>query len=141
MLPTIAQLEIDQPSESTSSIVHKTFAWDFEENDFIRVDGKLIEVTGIEYVKIWIKKALYTIRDTLIYKDTGYGSEHYTLIGRTFNLAFSKSEYERMIRKALLENDAITSVSGFEFSQSGSRLLVSFNVQSIYGTTGGEVTI
>lgn len=140
-LPTIAQLEFDDESPSISDTVHNTFAWDFETGDFKLQDGKLIELTGIEYLKVWIAKTLHTVINTLIYKGTDYGSEHHSLIGRNFNPLFAKSEYERMIREALKQNEAITNVDKFSFTQSGSRLIISFNVQSIYGETDGQVMV
>ena len=140
MLPNIAQLEFDQPSEVITTSVHKTYDWDFGVNDFKRKDGKLIELTGLDYLKVWIHKALRTVKDTLIYKGTEYGSGHDSLIGANFKPAFAQSEYVRMIRDCLLQNDAITRVENFTFSQSGSRLTISFDVQSIYGTLREVVT-
>jgi hypothetical protein len=140
MLPNIAQLQFDQPSEVISTTVHKTFAWDFVADDFKLRDGKLIVLTGLEYLKVWIQKAIRTIKDTLTYEGTEYGSGHDSLIGSNFNPAFAQSEYARMIRECLLQNDAITRVDNFTFSQSGARLTISFEVQSIYGTLREEVT-
>jgi hypothetical protein len=134
MLPKIAQLEFEQPSEVISTTVHTTFAWDFDADDFERRDGKLIVLTGLEYLKVWIRKALRTVKDSLIYEGTDYGSGHESLIGSNFKPAFAESEYVRMIRECLLQNDAITRVDNFTFSQSGARLVISFSVQSIYGT-------
>lgn len=143
-LPQIAQLEMPEAEITQQTIpqtVHKTFLWDFQAGDFAFKDGKLIEVTGIEYVKSWIDKALRTVKDTLIYEGTGYGSTHHSLIGQNFHPDFSRAEYERMIREALLQNDAITQVDNFSFSQDGSRITIDFYVSSIYGTTDEVVTI
>ncbi|MED1850357.1 DUF2634 domain-containing protein [Brevibacillus borstelensis] len=142
-LPQIAQLETpntELAQQLSPEAVHKTFLWDFEKGDFVLKDGKLIEVSGIEYVKIWVEKALRTMKDSLIYEGTGYGSEHHTLIGQNFHPDFSRAEYERMIREALLQNDAITQVDNFVFSQSGEKLTIEFKVTSIYGSTEGRVT-
>lgn len=141
MLPEIANLEFDEIEESIPSTVHKIYAWDFTEGDFILFDGKMIELTGFEYIKTWIKKCLLTVAETLIYSGTNYGSEHHSLIGRTFNISYSKAEYERMIREALLVNDAITRVDNFAFSQVGSRLSISFDAHSIYGVAGEVVLV
>ncbi|MBU7320269.1 DUF2634 domain-containing protein [Paenibacillus oleatilyticus] len=143
-LPQIANLQFtaDEVIESTTSeAVHATFDWDFTTGDFRLIDGKLVKLTGIEYLKVWIQKALRTVAGTLIYKGTTYGSEHHTLIGRSFHQDFSRAEYERMIRAALLQNDAITLVDSFSFSQSGARLTINFRVGSIYGETDGAVTV
>jgi hypothetical protein len=140
-LPEIAQLEYSEATEAGSAAVHKTFDWDFEANDFKRKDGKLVEVTGLDYVKIWIKKALLSKKQSLIYSQTNYGSEHMTLIGSDHNPAFLQSEYERMIQEALLQNDAITVVSNFTFTQSGSGLQIEFEAISIYGTVQEGVVV
>lgn len=143
-LPQIAQLEIPQSEitqQTMPETVHKTFLWDFEKGDFVLKDGKLIEVGGLEYLKIWIEKALRTVKDSLIYASTGYGSEHHSLIGRNFHPDYSRAEYERMIREALMQNNAIIQVSNFAFSQNGEKLTIAFDVISIYGPMRREVTV
>lgn len=143
-LPQITQLEIpdtDIAQNTEPQTVHKTFLWDFALGDFVLQDGKLIEVTGIDYISIWVEKTLRTVKDTLIYQNTGYGSEHHTLIGTNFHPDFTRAEYERMIQDALLQNDAIYQVSNFSFSHSEGKLAVQFDVYSIYGTTTGEVIV
>lgn len=143
-LPQLAQLEFeteeiaDPEQEET---VHAIFDWDFELGDFKLKDGKLIKLTGIEYLKVWIQLALRTEKNTLIYEDSEYGSEHHKLIGTTFKPSFTKEEYKRYIKEALLVNSAILNVSNFAFNQEGARMTISFDVSSIYGTVGEEVTI
>ncbi len=143
-LPQMAQLEF--PAEGleqqiASVTVHKTFDWDFDVGDFRLKDGKLIELEGIEYLKIWIQKALRTVFNSLIYENVNYGSEHHSLIGQNFHPDYSRSEYERLIREALLRNEAITRVENFSFSQSGARLTIKFDVISILGQTNEAVTV
>lgn len=144
VLPQIAQLDFTETElvqQMVSGVAHRTFNWDFETGDFQLKDGKLVELEGIEYLKVWIRKTLRTELNTLIYEGTNYGSEHHSLIGRNFHPYYSRSEYERMIREALSKNEAITGVNNFSFSQSGARLTISFDVISIYGTIGEAVTI
>lgn len=140
-LPRIAQLEFPETELQQAAITHKTFNWDFDEGDFVLRDGKLVELSGIDYLKTWIKKALYTVINSLIYEGTDYGSGHHTLIGQNFHPDYSRSEYERLIREALLTNEAITRVDNFAFSQSGARLRISFDVRSIYGTIPEAVMV
>jgi hypothetical protein len=143
-LPQLAQLEFNEEDiaeDTNKQAVHTTFDWDFENGDFVLRDGKFVELVGIEYIKAWVQKALKTIKYSLIYEDAKYGSEHLTLVGTTFKPSFTKSEFERMIREALLQNNAITRVDNISFSQSGSRTVISFDVKSIYGTTGEVVTV
>lgn len=135
MLPEISKLEFPEEEQTESTVVHKTFEWDFKSGDFILKDGKLVEAKEYEYIKIWIEKALRTVYGTLIYSD--YGSEHHNIIGKVFDREFTQAELERTIREALLANEAITSVSGFEFELDGELLSIKFSVSTIYG--GGEV--
>lgn len=143
-LPSIAQLEFpesDLVQTTARSTVHKTYAWDYNAGDFVKQDGKLIPLIGIDYVKAWCQKALRTVKGSLIYAGTNYGSGHHSLIGKNFNPAFSQAEYERFIREALIQNDAITRVDNFAFSQTGARLIISFDLYSIYGTTREEAAV
>jgi hypothetical protein len=142
-LPEITLLDdnSDSSTSTATTTVHKIFDWDFEAGDFKLKDGKLVEVTGIDYVKLWIKKALLSSKGSLIYVNTNYGSEHMTLFGSNLKAAFLQSEYERLITEALIQNDAISQIDNFGFAQIGSRLEVSFDVQSIYGTTREAVTV
>lgn len=143
MLPAItSQLEFEVPEQNVNVSAHKTFDWDFDVGDFKLINGMPIEVTGLDYVKIWTRKALATVKDRfIIYAGTDYGSEHQTLLGSSVSWDFVKSEYERMILDALLINDAITYVENFAFDQAGSRLIISFDLGNIYGTLSEAVTI
>ncbi|MFD2614503.1 DUF2634 domain-containing protein [Paenibacillus gansuensis] len=138
-LPEIAQLEYEVPETTASNTVHMIYDWDFEKNDFKLKDGKLVELTGLDYIKIWIQKALRTKKDEGIYAGTGYGSEHHSMIGLNLHPDLSRSEYERMIQEALLQNDAIIAVENFTFTQEGSRMTAEFFVSSIYGESKEEV--
>lgn len=140
-LPAIAQLEFDDNTPVISATVHKSYEWDFEKGDFKLQDGKLNELSGIEYLKIWIQKALRTVFNSSFYQGTDYGSEHHSLVGKNFNMAYMQSEYERLIGEALKQNDAIKNVDNFSFSQIGSRLIIAFDVQSIYGAISEAVKV
>lgn len=145
-LPQIAQLEftdaeLQEATGERETRLYKTFKWDFEIGDFVLRDGKVTTLTELDYLSVWIQKVLRTRRNTLIYRNTNYGSDHYTLIGQNFTQDFAQAELERMITEALLENTAITGVSGFEYTQEGSKLSVHFVVSSIFGTTQEEVIV
>ncbi|SET55350.1 Protein of unknown function [Natronincola peptidivorans] len=137
MLPQISKLEFRNEKVIESPVTHKTFLWDFETGDFKLKDGKLVTVEGVEYIKIWISKVLRTEFGTLIYKS--YGSEHHGLIGKVLDRDFIKSELQRTIREALLQNKAIISVTNFEFQLEEALLTIKLNVATIYGNT--EVVI
>lgn len=144
-LPDIAQLSFPasnlQSQQTTQQRIYTIYDWDFSVGDFKLSNGKLVELTGLDYLQVWIQKALLTEQGTLLYTGSSYGSESNSLIGTDFDPNYTKSEYMRMISDALLQNDAITSVDGFTFSQAGSFLTIGFTVSSIYGTTSGQVII
>lgn len=133
MLPNIASLEFENEEVGQSAQVDKTFNWDNTIGDFVLNDGKLIGLEGIEYIKVWIDKALRTKANSLIY--SGYGSEHYNLIGRVFDADYAKAEIERTIKEALSKNTSINEVYGLELEVDGSMITVNFTVSTIYGNT------
>jgi hypothetical protein len=144
-LPSVAQLtfpDSDLTSQQvTQQRVYSTYDWDFEKGDFRLVDGKLVQLTGMPYLKVWMQKILRTVFNTLLYTGSNYGFEGYSLVGQDFNPSYTKAEYIRMIQEALLQNDAITSVTGFSFSQDGATLTISFTVNSIFGTTNESLGV
>lgn len=137
MLPQVSRLEFTTEEITNPEVIHRSFKWDFKEGDFVLVDGRLVEVSGLEYLKVWIEKAIRTEANTSFY--TAYGSNHHSLIGSVFDKDFVQSEIERMVTEALLKNDAITAVGNFEFEFEGSLLTMKFTVTSIYGEMGVEI--
>ena len=133
MLPQISKLEFQNEEIMESPTTHSTFQWDFEKGDFVLKDGKLVKIEGLEYIKVWINKVLRTEFGTLIYEN--YGSQHHGLIGRVLDRDFIKSELQRTIREALLQNEAITSVTNFEFQLEEAMLTINLTVATIYGST------
>ena len=139
-LPNVTSLEIRQ-DEIQQEYKDKTLLWDFDEGDFVLIDGKTVEVEGIEYLKVWIKKALLTVRNTLVYKDTDYGSEHHSLIGTSFKPSFTEQELKRMIRETLDKNPFIQRVYNFKITKLGARSKVEFEVISDFGRVYEEVSV
>lgn len=70
-----------------------------------------------------------------------FGHELNQLIGQPMELVIPESE--RYIREALTQDDRITDVVDFEFTEQGSKLLVNYRVVTIYGdfTQESEVNI
>ena len=139
-LPNVTSLEIGQ-DEIQQEYKDKTLLWDFDEGDFVLIDGKTVEVEGIEYLKVWIKKALLTVRNTLVYKDTDYGSEHHSLIGTSFKPSFTEQELKRMIRETLDKNPFIKRVDNFKITKLGARSKAEFEVISDFGRVYEEVSV
>ena len=88
---------------------------------------------GIEAIKQTIYCILNTERFEHLIYSWNYGVELKHLIGESSN--FVIPELERVISEALLQDDRITEVKGFEYQIIESKLLISF----IVVTTVGEI--
>lgn len=120
--------------------VFKELAFDFKTGQLKTVGGKYYYVEKNEALKIWIWKALFTSRYTYLAYSTDYGNEIYTLIGRYLNKELLYSELRRMIEEALLCNPYITSLSDFDITREGSKVVCNFSVNTIYGNVAQAYT-
>ena len=103
----------------------KDFALEYEKNT----------VNGIREGLLEIRQAVYFILNTeryqyLIYP-WSYGVELRDLIGK--QMEYVIPEIERRITEALLQDDRIDAVNGFEFEQQKSKLKVTFVVHTNIG--------
>lgn len=143
MLPVITELEFDTEllTEDLPPI-GKSFLYDFDLGDFVMLDGKLIEVYGIDSLKMWIMKVLKTEQDRFkIYEDTAYGTGIESLIGSNLPRMFIESEVEREVTETLLINPYIQTIDGWEFVRDGKHMRVKFNVNTTEGTFSLGVNI
>ncbi|WP_018923870.1 DUF2634 domain-containing protein [Salsuginibacillus kocurii] len=139
MLPKVTELSLptengtDEPIESIDD-AGLTYLFDFATGDFVTRDGKMIEVEGVEALKMWIQMVLRTeVGRYKVYEDDeDYGVQIEDLFG--FDRDFARSEIKREISNALLENDEIDSLTNWDYEFDGSKLELSFRVNSIYGT-------
>lgn len=108
----------------------KTFLYDFEKGDFVIRDGKLVELEGIEAIKVWIEKILRTESFKFkLYKDSEYGTTIKRLIqGRKVPQFFLQSEVKREIEEALKRNVEIDRVEDFRTEQNLTTLIIYFTV-------------
>jgi len=88
-------------------------------------------VNKIDAMKQSIYLILQTERYDHIIYSWDYGVEINTLLGKS--LDFVKSEVQRHITEALVQDDRIKSVTEFEFTKSGKKLTVQFLVSTIFG--------
>lgn len=129
-------------NDRTSSGV-KSFSFDFSIGDFKVIDGKLVEIDGIDALKAWIVKALKTDKSKFrIYDNTDYGITNLKeLITGDYPLPFIVSEIEREVKETLLKNSNIKSVQDFKFERNKRMLTVSFSALTIYGDLKSEVIL
>ncbi|MCG8539302.1 MAG: DUF2634 domain-containing protein [Clostridia bacterium] len=133
MLPEIAQLQINRTDSDDLPYVGKSFLFDFENGDFILRDGRLVEVSGIEALKVWIEKILrtekyrYEIYEREDKKEYGVVLED-LIVGNNFSYSFIEAELKREITEALTKNPLILSLSNWNIQKENPLVKISFKV-------------
>ncbi|MBN7773163.1 DUF2634 domain-containing protein [Clostridium aminobutyricum] len=143
MFPNTEITEIAVTEEETN--MGTSFLFDFKRGDFVTVDGKVTAVSGLGAVKGWIKKVLNTEKGKFKIYETDesqeYGVKLKDFVTSGYSTDFVQIELEREIKEALARNTDITRVHTFEFEKNKRKLTCSFTVETVYGTTGGEVIL
>lgn len=126
-----------QPEASETSAAQlplcREIAWDFANGTPIFSGGRPVEVTGAEAVKVWVWKALKTVRFRHDIYTWDYGCEAENLIGQAFTPEVKQSEATRYIREALQPNPYITEVQQVSVEFSNTLLSIYCKVNTIYG--------
>ena len=99
--------------------------------------GMPVFVSGTEALKIWAVTALRTVRYQHAVYSNQFGCELQTLVGQQYSDDLKTAEAPRMVREALLTNPYIQDVTDISVEFTGTVLMVSAKIQSIYG----EVTL
>jgi hypothetical protein len=138
MFPEIVNIE-DIPileDQLTPQPPGKTYLFDFEKGDFVRKDGKLVKVEGVEALKVWIEKNIRTEIDKYkVYEGSVYGVGIWELVGQNLPQPFVESEIERELIESLSLHPEIESLTDFEFVREKSRLIIKFTVNVTNGTS------
>ena len=113
--------------------IFRELAFDFNTQQLKTKGGQYFYVEKNEALKIWIWKTLFTSRYTYLAYSTNYGNEVYTLIGRYLAGDLLYSELTRMIEEALLCNPYIVSLTDFDITRNGSKVVCNYSVNTIYG--------
>lgn len=114
--------------------IFKELAFDFETGQLKTKGGLYYYVEKNEAIKVWIYKALFSSRYTYLAYSTNYGNEIYTLIGRYLDKQLLEAELKRMIEEALLCNPYITSLTDFDITREGAKVICNFSVNTLYGS-------
>ena len=122
-----------QGTTVTTSTIPREYAWDFINNDFKLKDGKFIIVTGKEALKVWIWKALHTLKMTYSIYSDNYGSNLDSIIGQGYSEALIDSEAKRLVEECLSPNAHILSIIDFKTISDGDTLNVSFTALTDQG--------
>ena len=113
--------------------------WDFLKDKPIIKNNEFIIVEGKEAIKVWIYKAIKTVRYQYPIYSWDYGCEINSLIGQNYTKGLTKSESERYIKEAILINPYITDVKIIDINSSKDILSVSIQVDTIYGEVNVNV--
>lgn len=111
----------------------KEYAWDFEKDRFIWENGKIKIVREDEAVKVWIYKALRTMRCAHLCYTSDFGNELESIIGSTLNREAFDSEAKRLITEALMIHPDIDNVYDFTIVHNGEEVSIDFYVDTVYG--------
>lgn len=110
--------------------------FDFTKGEFVfSRNGEVILATGKDALKNQIEKILRTPAGRYrIYESSGYGTRiEELIIGKNLPEKYLISELERCIKEAILTLEGVIAIDNFNITRSGSKMMASFFVQSIYG--------
>lgn len=101
--------------------LYRCFLYDFEKCDFVFSDGKIVEVTGKEALKVWIEKIIRTekfkFKVYLKENKDEYGITIMNLLtGKKYPTGFLESELKREIKNALIKSPYIKDVYDFSIN-------------------------
>jgi len=110
------------------------WAVDWDAGTFAVQNGRFYTVTGIEAVKIWVRRALHpeSRRFCCTAWSGNYGNELEQLLGGVTDQGILESRLKQYIRDALMVLPYITAVDSFSFTREDSLAEASFTVHTIY---------
>lgn len=119
----------------------KEISIDFDTGEFVIQDGDLVILEGTEALKVWIWKTLKTERNRYLIYSNSYGNDLADNIGQIYDKVTKDALMINEIKECLLVNPYITNIYNFniETTENGRHPIISFNVDTIYGTTESEV--
>ena len=134
MNSTIEKSDVELP-------LFKEIAIDFETGEPLLKENEFIILEGKEALKVWVWKTLKTERNKyLIYSDS-YGNDLAENIGQIYDKTTKDALMINEIKECLSVNPYITNIYNFniETKEEGRHPIISFNVDTIYGTAESEV--
>ena len=114
-------------------LVFWEYAYDYTNNCLLLQAGKPYLIEKDEALKIWIYHALKVPRYVFAAHSWEYGNELEKILGRTEDKKILESEIQRYITEAVMVNPYIQELNGFEFEHEGAKVVVKFEVTTIYG--------
>lgn len=140
---TFQDLFINQVGETveTTLPLYKELAIDFATGEPIMDGDKIKVVEGSEALKVWIWRALKTQLNKYRIHSEDYGNELHEELGHVYNRSVKEQLLYEEIRKTLLVNPYISSVSNFSTSfgdETYQNVKISFECETIYGNISSE---
>ena len=127
LLPTFMTADIETAS-SEETTIPKEYGVDFDTGE---LTGAI--VSGKEAIKVWIWNCLHTERFRFAIYSWDYGAELEQYIGDEVTEEFLQTDCEAEITEALKVNKYILDIEDFNVSFEGSRLKISFKVNTTFG--------
>lgn len=116
----------------------KEIAIDFNTGEPILQNGEIIILERTEALKVWVWKILKTERNKYLVYSEDYGNDLIENIGQIYDKTTKDALMINEIKTCLLVNPYITNVYNFSI-EGGRSPIISFNVDTIYGTVESEV--
>lgn len=133
IFPFINPEQVELASTSKELPLFQEYAYDFENNRLRIRDGKSYLVQGNDALRIWIYKALHTVRYAFMAYSRGYGTEVASLMGAPISEDILLPELQRFIVETLMANPYIKQLKDFVFAVEGAAVTVTFACVTVYG--------
>ena len=126
-----------QAQTATAAVVEmpKEYEVDFETG---QLTGRIVE--GVEALKVWIC-CLHTQRFRYQIYSWDYGADLEQYVGQTLTDEYLETDLRDEIEEALKVNQYITEIDDYAFERTGSKITVTFSVQTLLGSIEEEYDV
>lgn len=127
-----------QAQTATAAVVEipKEYEVDFETG---QLTGRTVE--GLEAIKVWIWCCLHTQRFRYQIYSWDYGADLEQYVGQTLTDEYLETDLRDEIEDALKVSQYITGIDDYVFERTGSKITVSFSVQTLLGSIEEEYDV
>lgn len=132
---------ITTTTEEKELPLYRDVEWDFLNNKPVFLRGEPKIVNGLPAVMSWAWRALYTERFLNEIYSWNYGNEMMGVVGEPWDKDVKTAELSRYCFECLFSSPYITNVYNINVSFFGSRVTMSCNVNTIYGSDRLEVVV
>ena len=104
-----------------------------------QLTGRIVE--GVEALKVWIWCCLHTQRFRYQIYSWDYGADLEQYVGQTLTDEYLETDLRDEIEEALKVNQYITEIDDYAFELTGSKITVTFSVQTLLGSIEEEYDV